>query len=86
MIDKPPAKILIVTDAWHPQVNGVVRTLGYTRDFLIEKGYEVVMLTPQQFRTIPCPTYPEIRLSLFPASKVADIIASVRPDVLHIAT
>lgn len=86
MIDKPPAKILIVTDAWHPQINGVVRTLGYTRDFLIQKGYEVVMLTPQQFRTIPCPTYPEIRLSLFPASKIADIISTERPDVLHIST
>ena len=61
-------KILIVTDAWYPQVNGVVRTLTHTRDELILKGHDVTMLTPEGFRTIPCPTYPEIRLALFPAT------------------
>ena len=78
--------VLIVTDAWLPQVNGVVRTLHHTRDELIRKGYNVVMLTPEGFRTFPCPTYPEIRLSLFPASKVAKIIRTLAPDIIHIAT
>ena len=51
-------KILIVTDAWAPQVNGVVRTIEATNRELEKMGHEVVMLTPQLFRTIPCPTYP----------------------------
>ena len=78
--------IMIVTDAWYPQVNGVVRTLSQTREELTSLGYNVVMLTPEGFPTIPCPTYPEIRLSLMPASKVARIIRQVSPDYLHIAT
>lgn len=79
-------KILIVTDAWYPQVNGVVRTLTHTRDELILKGHDVTMLTPEGFRTIPCPTYPEIRLALFPASKVAKFIRQISPEIIHIAT
>lgn len=79
-------KILIVTDAWYPQVNGVVRTLSQTREELTKLGYEVVMLTPTEFLTIPCPTYPEIRLSILPGSKVAKYIRNVSPDFLHIAT
>ncbi|TAK91751.1 MAG: glycosyltransferase family 1 protein [Burkholderiaceae bacterium] len=79
-------KILIVTDAWEPQVNGVVRTLKNTRRELQAMGHEVAMLTPLEFHTLPCPTYPEIRLSLFPARKVRRIIEEVQPDALHIAT
>ena len=67
-------KILIVTDAWYPQVNGVVRTLSQTREELQALGYDVFMLTPEGFRTIPCPTYPDIKLSLFPGKKVAQYI------------
>ena len=78
--------IMIVTDAWYPQVNGVVRTLSQTREELIRLGYDVFMLTPEGFNTIACPTYPEIRLSLLPASKVAHLIRTVSPDFLHIAT
>ncbi len=59
-------RILIVTDAWHPQVNGVVRTLTSLRDHLASSGYQPVMVTPEQFTSIPCPTYPEIRLALLP--------------------
>jgi hypothetical protein len=55
-------KILIVTDAWEPQVNGVVRTLKTTAGELRSMGHEVRFLTPLEFRTLPCPTYPEIRL------------------------
>ena len=63
-------KIMLVTDAWEPQVNGVVRTLKTTARELTAMGHEVRFLTPLQFRTLPCPTYPEIRLSLFPGAGV----------------
>ena len=79
-------KVLIVTDAWYPQVNGVVRTLSQTRDDLSALGYEVFMLTPEGFFTIPCPTYPEIKLSVLPGSKVAKFIRNISPDFIHIAT
>jgi len=87
MIDPQSKKnVLIVTDAWYPQVNGVVRTLTHTRDELSQRGHRVTMLTPEGYKTIPCPTYPEIRLALFPASRVAQFIRSTAPDVIHIAT
>jgi glycosyltransferase involved in cell wall biosynthesis len=76
----------LVTDAWEPQVNGVVRTLKTTARELTAMGHEVRFLTPQLFRTLPCPTYPEIRLSLFPQGRVTSIIREFDPDVLHIAT
>jgi glycosyltransferase involved in cell wall biosynthesis len=79
-------KILIVTDAWEPQVNGVVRTLKQTRRELVKLGHEVDLLTPLEFNTLPCPTYPEIRLSLFPARHVRKRFAEAAPDALHIAT
>ena len=79
-------KILIVTDAWDPQVNGVVRTLKATRRELEKMGHHVDLLTPQEFRTVPCPTYPEIRLSIFPKRRVNQRIAIARPDAIHIAT
>ncbi len=79
-------KILIVTDAWEPQVNGVVRTLKSTRRELEAMGHTVDLLTPLEFRTVPCPTYPEIRLSLLPSARVAKRIADFAPDALHIAT
>ncbi|MCC6913553.1 MAG: glycosyltransferase family 1 protein [Rhodospirillaceae bacterium] len=79
-------RILIVTDAWHPQVNGVVRTLTALRRHLDARGHEAVMITPDQFNTVPCPTYPEIRLALFPGRKMARAIESLRPCVVHIAT
>ncbi|TCP10914.1 hypothetical protein EV683_11734 [Crenobacter luteus] len=79
-------RILIVTDAWHPQVNGVVRTLTETARELVAFGHEVEMLTPQDFATLPCPTYPDIRLSLFPGRRVAERIESFAPHAIHIAT
>ena len=82
----PMLKILLVTDAWEPQVNGVVRTLKTTARELTAMGHEVRTLTPVQFRTLPCPTYPEIRLSLFPQGQVDRTIRGFDPDVLHIAT
>jgi len=62
-------KIMIITDAWDPQVNGVVRTLKQTRAELIAMGHEVEMITPGGFKSIPCPTYPDIALSLFPGKE-----------------
>jgi glycosyltransferase involved in cell wall biosynthesis len=79
-------RILIVTDAWEPQVNGVVRTLKSTRRELQAMGHTVEMLTPLEFRTVPCPTYPEIRLSLFARRRVARRIREFGPQALHIAT
>ena len=79
-------KIAIVTDAWHPQVNGVVRTLTKTREGLEALGHEVLMITPESFLTIPCPTYPEIRLSVFSGRVVSSRLRTFGPDQLHIAT
>lgn len=79
-------KVMIVTDAWEPQVNGVVRTLKNTTRELIALGHQIDMLTPLEFRTIPCPTYPEIRLSLFPKRHLRQRIDEFAPDALHIAT
>jgi len=58
-------RIMIVSDAWFPQTNGVVTTLAQTAACLSRFGHEVRMVTPCEFRTIPCPTYPEIRVALF---------------------
>lgn len=79
-------RIIIVSDAWHPQINGVVRTLTETMKHLREFGHEVQLISPQQFRTIPCPTYPEIPLSVFPYRRLAKIIEAFQPSVIHIAT
>ena len=79
-------KIMIVTDAWEPQVNGVVRTLKQTMHELKKMGHEINMITPLEFKTIPCPTYPDISLSLFPGNKVRQKMESFSPDAIHIAT
>jgi glycosyltransferase involved in cell wall biosynthesis len=79
-------RIMIVTDAWYPQTNGVVSTLSHTVGWLTRFGHEVRTLTPLDFRSIACPTYPEIRLSLFPFNKVARHIQEFAPQALHIAT
>ncbi len=79
-------KILFVTDAWIPQVNGVVRVL-YTLKPLIEaRGYEVVLIEPRMFRTVSLPLYPEIRLAIFPRRRIAKMIEEARPDAVCIVT
>nr|WP_321456369.1 glycosyltransferase family 1 protein [uncultured Cohaesibacter sp.] len=78
--------LLIVTDAWHPQVNGVVRSLDRLGQELRLKGMEVHYLTPLDFKTVPCPTYPEIRLSLTMGYGVAKKIDEINPDYVHIST
>jgi glycosyltransferase involved in cell wall biosynthesis len=79
-------RIMIVTDAWLPQTNGVVRTLAEIAAWLGRFGHEVRMLTPQDSRSMACPTYPEIRLSLLPRRTVKQSIAAFSPQALHIAT
>jgi glycosyltransferase involved in cell wall biosynthesis len=78
--------IVIVTDAWEPQVNGVVRTLKKTAEHLSQFGHDVHMLTPLDHITVPCPSYPSIRLALFPSFKVTKQLNELRPDAVHIAT
>ncbi len=79
-------RILVVSDAWYPQVNGVVRTVATVARELEAMGHIVLVVGPDRFRTIPMPTYPDIRLALFPRRTLDRIIAEFRPDVLHIAT
>jgi len=79
-------RILISTDAWAPQVNGVVRTLEKTSEELTRMGHEVRFVTPQGFWTVPMPTYPEIRLAMFTRPKVGQIIEEFQPDRIHIST
>ena len=79
-------RILIVSDAWSPQINGVVITLRNTIRELEIAGHTVATITPEGFKSIPCPTYPEIRLALFPRRRVARRIDLFMPDAIHIAT
>jgi glycosyltransferase involved in cell wall biosynthesis len=79
-------RIVIVTDAWEPQVNGVVRTLRSVRAELRQIGYHVALIAPDRFLSLPCPTYPEIRLALTGPEAVGRMIEAERPDALHIAT
>ena len=79
-------KILVVTDAWHPQVNGVVRTLSHVAREAYGLGAEIEFLAPSEFRTLPMPSYPEIRLALPPPRAVARRLDEVKPDAIHIAT
>ncbi|MFW6092430.1 MAG: glycosyltransferase family 4 protein [Pseudomonadota bacterium] len=79
-------RLLIVTDAWFPQINGVVRTLSTTRDKLVALGHDVQVLGPDRFRSVPCPTYPEIRLALCSPASVGRYIEEIDPDAVHVAT
>jgi glycosyltransferase involved in cell wall biosynthesis len=79
-------RVAIVTDAWKPQVNGVVTTLSTTAATLEQMGHETLVVNPQEFRTFPCPTYPEIRLSLRPGGRVRELLDAFGPDHIHIAT
>jgi glycosyltransferase involved in cell wall biosynthesis len=79
-------KIALVTDAWAPQVNGVARTLAALRDGLIAAGHQAAALTPDLFRTLRCPTDPEVRLALRPRPALARRLDALAPDAIHIAT
>jgi glycosyltransferase involved in cell wall biosynthesis len=79
-------RIAIVTDAWHPQVNGVVKTLNTTAEQLERWGHTMLVVEPGLFNTFPCPTYPEIRLAWFPSQRIDKLLNDFKPDAIHIAT
>lgn len=79
-------KIVIATDAWHPQINGVVRTYENVIVNLEAGGHDVSVITPLDFFTIPCPTYPQINLAMLPSSGVRRLLDKYVPDAIHIAT
>lgn len=79
-------RIAIATDAWTPQVNGVVRTLSTTVNALIERGHDVELITPQQFFTVPMPGYREIRLAVAPRFGARRALNEFNPDIVHIST
>lgn len=79
-------RLALCTDAWEPQVNGVVRTLTTTVDRLMRRGYEIELITPQQFLTFGLPGYSEIRLAMAPRFGVRRALHAFAPDIVHIAT
>ncbi|MFZ4688503.1 MAG: glycosyltransferase family 4 protein [Polymorphobacter sp.] len=79
-------RITLVSDAWSPQVNGVVRTLSTVVDLATARGHRVQTITPDRFFSLPMPSYPEIRLALTTRRRVANAIAAFDPDAVHIAT
>ncbi len=79
-------RIAFITDAWHPQINGVVTTIQNTCSTLEQSGHQIKLITPDQFKTIPCPTYPSIRLSLACYGKLSRLMDEFNPQRIHIAT
>jgi glycosyltransferase involved in cell wall biosynthesis len=79
-------RILIATDAWRPQINGVVRTYEKLQEECARLGHTIDFMTPAGFRTLPCPTYPEIRLALLRRRDAARAVATIAPDHVHVAT
>lgn len=86
LLPAPSYRILLVTDAWSPQVNGVVRTLTTVVNELRAMGHIVEVIAPDRFRTIPCPTYSDIPLALLPRRSMVRMIEAFRPDAMHIST
>src|SRR5688572_21112352 len=83
---EPGLRIALVTDAWSPQINGVVTTLNHVKIELEALGHEFLVIHPGLFRTIKCPKYPEIRLSVLPGRRVRRMLDAFGPDAIHIAT
>jgi glycosyltransferase involved in cell wall biosynthesis len=79
-------KIVLISDAWFPQINGVVRALSTTADEIRRRGHDVEIIQPGLFRNWPCPSYPEIRLALGCRVKVQRMLDRIAPDAIHIAT
>lgn len=80
------SKLMLVTDAWHPQINGVVRCLSLTIEEVRKLGLRVDIVSPSDYPTVPCPTYPEIRLSWAGIAEIRTRFADSRADYFHIAT
>jgi glycosyltransferase involved in cell wall biosynthesis len=79
-------RIAFITDAWHPQINGVVTTIQNTCTTLERSGHHIKLITPDQFNTIPCPSYPSIRLALACQKKLSRLLDEFNPQRIHIAT
>ncbi|KQW71157.1 alpha-mannosyltransferase [Phenylobacterium sp. Root77] len=79
-------RILLVTDAWEPQVNGVVRTLSRVVAELTNLGHSVEVISPDQFKTFPLPTYPEIKVAIAAHEPVQERFKAFEPEAIHIAT
>src|SRR5580658_7010614 len=79
-------KVLVATDAWRPQVNGVVRTLGSLAQAAAKLGVEIDFLSPDGFWTFPVPTYPGLRLAVPRRKQIAARIEAAKPDAIHLAT
>jgi glycosyltransferase involved in cell wall biosynthesis len=79
-------RFLLATDAWFPQVNGVVRTWETTLKQFHKRGIETFVIHPQLFRGFPTPFYPEIRLACVGSSAITQYVADFQPDAIHIAT
>src|ERR1700746_4012249 len=79
-------RILVATDAWHPQVNGVVRTLTMMAQAVEALGAEVSFLTPESFRTVGLPSYRDLRVALRRPARIDELIEAQAPDTIHIAT
>lgn len=79
-------RLLLITDAWFPQLNGVVRALSTVCARLEARGHETIVLGPDRFRSVPAPTYPEIQLALASPRSVGRIIDETDPDAVHVAT
>lgn len=77
--------IVVVTDAWHPQINGVVTSLEETSKRLKERGYEVTMIHPGLFHTVPVPNYPDIHFSV-DIHRMQSLLSEANPDYIHIVT
>ena len=79
-------RIVLATDAWEPQVNGVVRTLTRTVAECRDMGHEVEVIEPSLFKTIPCPTYPEIRLALGAEEEIREMLRAFEPEAVPRST
>lgn len=79
-------KLLIVTDTWHPKVDGVVRSIDFRGRVLAREGYEMTVLHPGLFRSVPFVLYPELRIALFPKRRLRTLMREADPDYIHIET
>ncbi|MDD5462190.1 MAG: glycosyltransferase family 1 protein [Methylococcales bacterium] len=79
-------RIAFISDAWQPQINGVVTTIENTCAILERSGHQIKLITPDQFKTIPCPTYPSIQLALACYGKLKNSLDEFNPQRIHIAT
>jgi glycosyltransferase involved in cell wall biosynthesis len=79
-------KIALISDAWHPQINGVVTTLTNTIKVLERLGHEVKLFTPDLFKNYPCPGYPDVRLAFLCGPKLRPLIKAFKPDALHLVS